>query len=58
MIILFIAFFANFILAQETNLSGVYTEYKRTLWNNEDGSKYTFDQKPFVPTLQFDFNSG
>ncbi len=42
-------------LSQNYKLSGIYTEYKRTLWNNDDGSKYTIDQKPFVPNLQFDF---
>lgn len=42
--------------SQNNKLSGIYTESKRTLWNNEDGSKYTFNQKSFEPKLQFDFN--
>jgi hypothetical protein len=43
--------------SQNNKLSGIYTEYKRTLWNNEDGSKYTINQKPFEPNLQFEFIS-
>lgn len=41
--------------SQSDFLSGVYTEYKRTLWNGDDGSKYTFNQKPFEPTIQYEF---
>lgn len=52
LLVLTIAFSA---VSQNNKLSGIYTEYKRTLWNNEDGSKYTLDQKPFVANLQFDF---
>lgn len=46
------------VFSQNNKLSGIYTEYKRTLWNGEDGTKYTINQKPFEPSLQFDFISG
>ena len=45
------------LYCQDKKLSGVYTEYKRTLWNDDDGSKYTIDGKPFEPKLQFEFNA-
>ncbi len=47
----------NAAFCQNNKLSGVYTEYKRTLWNGDDGSKYTIDAKPFEPKLQFEFDS-
>jgi hypothetical protein len=57
LIILLALFQAYPVFCQENKLSGIYTEYKRTLWNNEDGSKYTIDRMPFAPKLQFDFNN-
>jgi len=45
----------NAAFCQNNKLSGIYTEYKRTLWNGDDGSKYTIDGKPFEPKLQFEF---
>ena len=47
----------HFSFSQTISLSGPYNEYKRTLLNGEDGSKYTFKQKPFKPSLEFDFRS-
>ena len=52
-ILLTMSFSAAF--CQNHKLSGIYTEYKRTLWNGDDGSKYTIDGKPFDPKLQFEF---
>lgn len=43
------------VIAQTSKLDGIYVEYKETLLNGEDGSKYTFNQKPFVPALQMTF---
>ena len=44
-------------VSQNNKLNGIYTEYKRTLWNGDDGSKYTIDGKPFESKLQFDFSN-
>lgn len=55
LILLFIA--SSFTaICQNNKLSGIYTEYKRTLWNGDDGSKCTINQKPFESKLQFEFN--
>lgn len=55
LILQFIFALWHFSFSQTLSLSGHYNEYKRTLLNGEDGSKYTFKQKPFRPSLEFDF---
>lgn len=54
LLLLFTSAFGAF--CQSNKLSGIYIEYKETLLNSEDGSKYTYNQKPFEPKLQFEFN--
>jgi hypothetical protein len=46
----------EYFYTQNNSIEGVYTEYKQTLLNGDDGSKYTFDQKPFAPALQMIFH--
>lgn len=54
LILLFIA--SSFTaICQNNKLSGIYTEYKETLLNGENGSKYTYNQKPFEHNIQMIF---
>lgn len=42
-------------ICQNNKLSGIYVQYKETLLNGEDGSRYTYNQKPFDHDRQIFF---
>lgn len=58
LILLLVTINLSNVYGQEKKLAGIYTEYKRTLLNGDDGTKYTIDQKPFDTKLQFEFTNG
>lgn len=53
--IFFILIFIVFKFYTYGQLSGYWVENYRSLLNGEDGSKYTFDNKPLQPMFQFHF---
>lgn len=55
--ILFVIGLYQICICQVQKFSGIYIEYKRTLWNGDDGSDYTFEGKPFKTCMQFDFKT-
>lgn len=46
---------SNICISQR--FTGIYTEYKRTLLSGEDGSNFTYNQKPFKLSMQFEFKA-
>jgi hypothetical protein len=54
-ILFLLSFNAGIAFGQAPKLQGTYTEYEVKLLNGDDGSKVTFNQKPFVPSLQLMF---
>lgn len=53
--IVFFLLYSQICLGQNDAITGKFIEYKRTLANGEDGSLYTFDNKPFQPSIYLIF---